>query len=497
MKKLVYKQALYEEAVIQGLTQKSDFRAAFPLGYDLPKETLARWLARFCRVEDYFSKQRRYVNRFCLGADPEFIFTQGAEQRINAYTLGLKQGLAFGSDNNGRLAEVRPYPSRSALEMCASMFATMRWVYLWCPDSRNLAWQCGPYLQQDGLGGHVHFGRKRPTRADEIKALDRINELLMACHIYRQAEVDARQAGDARGQRYGQPGDFRMQRHGYEYRTYPSWLDSPMLAFLIVTLSKLAVHNPSLVRKIQLFKDAVPHMLNLCLYYKDVDDDARLASVILTKFGMPRHLGGDFKERWGLTPTKVEGSLEGITLPDVIPPSEVEIRELFDHLMTGKALAPPAQITPTWKHSLLPKGYKQCIDRVHTVGHKGLGEEIWDLCYHETIRVEFTSRQTGHNDRILTVSRDFASLLPSGWQDERSLVGNLENGDIQINNHFLHEPFNKEFRSLILSGKFPVWDIRTVKEDSIKDWKLQFKVNPKRTDHFTSKVLYVHGRPII
>src|SRR5581483_4609146 len=62
-------------------------------------------------------------------------------------------------------------------------------------------------------------------------------------------EMAERRGGDRLGQHYGMPGDFRLQTHGYEYRTFPSWLDSPALAFISITLAKLCVHCPGLVTR--------------------------------------------------------------------------------------------------------------------------------------------------------------------------------------------------------------------------------------------------------
>lgn len=494
MEKRLYKLALFEEAVTQGLASTKDFRAAFPMGHDVSKEVMARWLAKFRTVDASFS-QTRFVNRFCLGADPEFIFSTPDGDRMDASSLRLKQGLAFGSDNNGRLAEIRPHPNRSALHVCASILATMRWMLITRPATQKYQWQCGPYLQQDGLGGHVHFGRKRPTRTDEIRALDKVNELLMGCNIYRQAEIDARQHGDARGQRYGIPGDYRMQKHGYEYRTYPSWLDSPMLAFLVITLSKLAVHNPTLVNRIRQVGQPLPHLFNLCLYYKDIDDDARIASVLLHRYGMPRHIGGDFKGRWGLGTVNAKGADE-IVLPSSIPASATEVKELFDHLLTGASLALPEAIAPTWKCSALPKGFRPCIELVNTTGRKGLGETIWDLCYNAALPITFVSRQLEDRKQCVRVSSNLASQLPLDWKRSGMQAGSpLETTDeITLNSYHLHEPYDKQLREMILCGSFPIWDIRTVKEDSFTKWRTRCRQGERK---FHSSIVYQQGKPIL
>ena len=58
----------------------------------------------------------RLLNHFKLGADPEFAFLNEGKQH-SAHDFGLRAGLCFGADNNGRLVELRPRASRYAVEV--------------------------------------------------------------------------------------------------------------------------------------------------------------------------------------------------------------------------------------------------------------------------------------------------------------------------------------------------------------------------------------------
>ena len=195
-----------------------------------------------------FSRQKRFVNRFCLGADPEWIFGSREDPglKASAKDFGMKTGCAFGMDSNGRLAELRAYPSRWAVEVVAGIAETLRWVPLAASNTLAYDYVAGAHKTEDSLGGHVHLGRKRPYRADEILALDALNHALAAAGVFPLKEWNYRRS--QRGGRfgYGQDGDIRLQGHGYEYRAFPSWLDSPRQAFLVLTLSKLAVVDPKL-----------------------------------------------------------------------------------------------------------------------------------------------------------------------------------------------------------------------------------------------------------
>ena len=469
------RQAFYKEVVSHGIGDPKEFNQAFPLGHSVPEGKLETWLKRFLNVEHEFHEPKRYINRFKIGADPEFIFTHKPpgeyENRVDALHLGLKQGLAFGADNNGRLAEIRPFPSRSALEVCGSTLSTLRWLYLTSPDSRLYNWCSGAYLHKDGLGGHVHFGRKRPGRADEVRALDALNELLMLLNVYPVKEIVMRQRGDARGQIYGRPGDFRLQTHGYEYRTFPSWLDSPGLAFLTLTLSKLAVSDPELVLHFQQKLSTLNQyrkLLNFLAYYKGLDDDARLAYIMCQR-GLPVHLGGDFRSRWGISGNPAP--LSPALIPLSFPSDPDTNKEMFDHLMSGFGLK--MRIPKWFGPDKLPKGYHMCIARAETVQHKGLGEMIWDICASDEIPLQLRGGRSGFP--ILTISEGLIRHLGRGWRkglpEEFASITDGGKQDVYISASHREGQWFSLTKRLLLNGTLPIWKIGEVKPESYKKWK--------------------------
>jgi hypothetical protein len=166
---------VFREALLKGWTTPGAVR-----GWDsLPTDRLERWFRKlYTPAETPLAVGPRLVNHFSIGADPEFILTDGLS-RLDAKDLMLKAGPAFGADNNGRLVELRPAPSRSALNVLTSLWLAMRWMLVYHPDVAKFGWRSGAFAEGDGLGGHIHYGRKRSLlREREVANLDRITHLL-------------------------------------------------------------------------------------------------------------------------------------------------------------------------------------------------------------------------------------------------------------------------------------------------------------------------------
>lgn len=489
------KAALYKLAIEHGVSRPEEILQYLPLGSSVPQARLDGWLQQLFRLPKSFSSRRRYVNRFKLGADPEFVFgnTQLDEfgrtigsTRINSADLGFAQGPAFGADNNGRLAEIRPYPSRSAVEVVASILCTLRWMALAYPQTLKYEWLSGAFIWEDGLGGHVHFGRKRPTRKEEVAALDQIEEGLVHLGAYSKDQVTRRRQGDARRQIYGALGDYRLQAHGYEYRTFPSWLDSPELAFFTLVVAKLAVQVPSLY----CFKGASTEterarLRNFLAYFKGVDDDARLALMLLDR-GIPQYQKGNFAPRWGIANVPKK-TLHPPIIPPCIRPDTQSVEEVFEYLLNGKPLT--FRIPEiTWSPTKPLQDYQMCLPDTNTIQAKGLGEMIWDLCYHRERPVYFMAGRHQGMDYPLVVSRDLSPVSDRKEQGIRVItVGELCAGQISIAPEWREGQFAPRVRRALLSGAFPVWSVKTCKDDSYKLWQEQTKRGPRK---FAGTVVY-------
>jgi hypothetical protein len=358
------------------------------------------------------------------------------------------------------------------------------------PETLNYKWCCGAYLQEDGLGGHVHFGRKRPHRTDEIRALDLSALALEKLGVFPAAEIGQRRAGDARRQVYGAWGDHRLQTHGYEYRTWPSWLDSPALAFLVLTLSKLAVHDPSLLQGYARDVSWSQYVKNFLSFYKFLDDDARLASLILQR-GFPRHVGGDFKARWGFPMMVTADQAAPLVIPPAIEPTASEVEAVFNHLALGKPMVVTPE-HPTWSPLKPPANYTMCMARAATVNFKGLGELIWDLCFERSLPITILIRER-HQYTPIMVSGDLAKLIPPKYfKSENIRKGTWAGNQIALSEAACTKDAAQTKR-LLTSGIFPVWSVSKVERDSFAQWKKNCPTAVKTKPKFKGVVIYTSG----
>lgn len=428
----------------------------------------------------------RFLNHFSIGADPEFIFMTGGV-REDARHLGLKAGLAFGADNNGRLVELRPEPSRSALSVLTSIWLTMHWLAAYVQNTPNYIWRSGAYAEADGLGGHVHFGRKQDRlREHETRALDRITHLLYTAGCYNRDEGRLR-FRQSQGGHYGHQGDIRPQPHGWEYRTFPSWLDTPWLAYLSLVLGKLAVASEIMPQLVQedglLTSEQARGQIRLILaYFKGLDDDARLAYGILMSRGLPVHVnGGDLKVNWGV----FNGPLfsQKVQLPGVWPTAVPSVpaleRELALAMLEGR-LPEVGALQPTWVPNELPPGYRQLIhDVADTRLMPGVGEWCADVCHHESLNVRVHAMNEG--------ARQFR--FPQAWRNSISQGAmadklaalkvvydftDIGERDIMLGAAHGNIATMLAVRQLLMQYKLlPIWPLSEVKRDSHLTWRKQ------------------------
>jgi Phage phiEco32-like COOH.NH2 ligase-type 2 len=490
---------LLREALLKGWTKVSDVPAAWTS--QLPPGRLDRWYKRLYEAPSGpMPVGARLINHFMLGADPEFVFHNGI-QRYDARELALKAGPAFGADNNGRLCELRPAPSRSALSVLASTWLAMRWMAVFHPSVLDYYWRSGAYFEGDGLGGHVHFGRKRlKLREREVYVLDRVAHLQFVAGIFDREEgrLRVRQAhGAPAGQPYGALGDVREQPHGYEYRTLPSWIDSPWLAYFNLVVSKLVVALPDLVAPLteadaSLTSEQARQQLRMLLaYYSPLDDDARLAFAILTRQGWPTHAKGlDFKANWGLFAAGPLGNRPECSAPrvwpEVVPPTDVEEHELSLSMFEGR----PPELTPlkpSWPIWALPKDYQQVIVLVDTKVAPGLGEFCMDLVVHASSPVNFSN--CGHKRVAFRFpAKSQRAVRETGLQEALSKLGmpcdcTTERNSIQVNatKDFSVEKLLQAQKLIVASKIWPLWHLADVKTTSFEEFQRKKDKEPPRT----------------
>lgn len=508
------------DVVSSGVTDLVGLRKVYPLGWDVPNEKLEKWLRVLFRNPNFDSigmrPQYRLVNHFMLGADPEFVFTTEDNEYYHAENLALKAGRAYGADTNGRLVEIRPAPNRSALAVVGSTLATMRWMMLTAPKTQELEWKCGAYIFRDGIGGHVHLGRKKGRTAHtqfarernvnikpaDIAGLDTLCAMLETINVYPAEQCASRRRGDNFGQLYGQFGDIRLQNHGYEYRTFPSWLDSPWLAFFTLTLSKLVTHDPKLLGKMPNTAPEIKQRIrNLLAYYKGIDDDARICYGALIRAGFPRHVGGDFRARWGLTGYAGQNLSKTVRyVPSKIEPNHRELEELFFHLALQAPLRSGVIPEPTWAPVAPPKGYYLALDQVVTHHVKGIGEMIADMCMHESKVISIAAMQERGGEEAMSITAGLKQMIhPDGLATLRKLLDaqvRVENGRtpiIRVGISWREGKRAELVKRALLSGVFPIWEVKDTGADALEAWELSRKAAPTVRPKQLGKELFTLG----
>src|SRR5581483_10845768 len=500
---------LRKELVRHGVSSLEELKARYPLGCAVDNNKLQAWILKQTAppVIPPLRDKPRLINRFKLGADPEFVIAEASrDRRISAEQLKLHVGQAFGADLNGRLVEIRPKAYRNALKVLGSTLQTLRWLALqpYVHDARG-RWLAGAYQFDDGLGGHVHLGRKRELRkvskflhdknihnaVPEIQALDKLALLLTGLGVFPEGEVKRRRDGDGHGQIYGALGDVRIQAHGYEYRTFPSWLDSPWLAYFVLVLSKLVILDPDLTKQWRVGKSE-NCLQNLLAHYKGRDDDAWLALYAWKQHGLPQHIGGDFKPRWGLN---YPVSQHLAIVPTTMAASKEAINDLYNFLVHKQELK-PTMPTINWEPAALPKDYVLLTDYNRTIGCKGLGDIIWDGCTHITSPVEVSVQ----NNPTISVSSALAAKLSSDWRTTlrniqpsvRLVVFNSNEQHIVLGASYREPREVPITRKLLYSGVFPIWSAKTIQANSFAAWQKTTKQQHK-TKAYEGREIVAYG----
>ncbi len=446
-------------------------------GMPVPPALLQQWMTRFYALPDLELLGGRLVNHFKLGADPEFVFLSTAEMaRKDASSFGLAAGVAFGADNCGRIAELRPHPHRSALAVVASLQSTLKWLAVHKPQTMNYIWRCGAFVEGDGLGGHLHFGRLQGGSLQrETAALDTLMYWLTRVGVYDNEEGRKR----IQGGHYGRLADRRSQKYGYEYRTPPSWLDSPWMAFFYLTLAKLVVYNPSLIQPLAKEMDGWPasafqqRLAALLAYYKGLDDDAAIAYYVLRTQGLPQRVHGDFRAHWGINPG-LENAVRFNVIPDTIPALPQEVAEIKDALL-GRRPPGIVSLEPTWQPFRLPAEYIHTISQCNTYAKPGLGELALKLAHHSAYPL---SLEVGNNgDGVVSISSTLAQKMNF---NSHALLKTLARavyvvkGDrswIGFSKYDFQEKGELLFKILTESGVFPIWDLQKVTPESFGEWQ--------------------------
>jgi hypothetical protein len=308
-----------------------------------------------------YPRTPRLMNRFSLGADPEFVFHDTKGLYVYAENMGLNTRRGFGCDMAGRQAEIRAFPSRFALEVVASIVDSLRWMAYVHPELLSLKWIAPAFNGHDGCGGHIHFGRRRPNRDQEIKTLDATLKSLLSIGVFNTDKFASRKADKKHG--YGLWGDIRLQAHGYEYRTISTELASPWLMYFVLVINKLTLMGGKLLKPGE-------DVVNLLKAFADRDDDAAIALQAFRVWGLPEETEKNFLPNWGINHLAglIPPSLTRYFFPSTIRPEGQTCVEVFDYLVHGATL-PKRTPKPTWEPFELPQDFFEVNVQNHTLGH--------------------------------------------------------------------------------------------------------------------------------
>jgi hypothetical protein len=230
-----------------------------------------------------------YPNQpFQLGADPEFILTRHRHPLIAKKYLPYHREI--GTDlirlSTGKripaLAELRPLPATTSLKLTMRIGQLINLADAYIVDT-SIHFIAGS-MPQHGLplGGHIHFSGITCT-AEFIRCLD--NYLALPLALLETNDPFSRRP------KYGFLGDIRMKHHGgFEYRTLPSWLESPDIALGVLELATFIAVNHTKLRQRPLqqqgVKDAfyLANISQLMPAVKQIWDEIQQHSAIYANF---------------------------------------------------------------------------------------------------------------------------------------------------------------------------------------------------------------------
>ncbi|MHA7583592.1 putative amidoligase domain-containing protein [Paenibacillus vandeheii] len=213
----------------------------------------AMYRAGWKQLQSELDEERQHNAAPILGMDPEFLLVQMPESKIVPASRFLERTGVAGCDSvtiGGRriypVAELRPAPSSEPRELLAHLMRAFAAASRSISD-HSLIWQAGGMPQRGlPLGGHVHFSGVT-LNGELLRALD--NYLALPLAVLQDPR------GSGRRPRYGALGDFRLKSYGgFEYRTLPSFLVSPLVAKGVVALAGLIAKGYQQLRQRPLAK---------------------------------------------------------------------------------------------------------------------------------------------------------------------------------------------------------------------------------------------------
>lgn len=165
---------------------------------------------------------------FTIGCDPELICRRNGQ--FVAANKFFKSNSSFGLDGCNSVAEIRPGFSDSPIDLTAKIYQILEYGHSKVSD---LEFYAGHYQNNFPIGGHTHFSIQ--PLPEIIEALDIVLGSLSNCIDDKEQRHQRQRSG------YGKKSNFRRKPYGFEYRTPGSFLLSPSITLVHLTLAKLTV----------------------------------------------------------------------------------------------------------------------------------------------------------------------------------------------------------------------------------------------------------------
>ena len=142
----------------------------------------------------------------------------------------FKSHSSFGLDGCETTAEIRPGFSESPIDLTSKIYQILDYGHDKAPE---LEFYAGHYVNDYAIGGHTHFSVE--PDGEIIDALDIVLGSLSNCIDDKQQRQKRERSG------YGKKGAYRRKSYGFEYRVPGSFIFSPSVTLVHLTLAKLAV----------------------------------------------------------------------------------------------------------------------------------------------------------------------------------------------------------------------------------------------------------------
>lgn len=195
------------------------------------------------------------MRKITIGADPEFMIITGDGKALPAREIcdDGDNSNHFGRERgqNGYVFELRPDPSTDVFSVIANIRKILRIHMQQYPYLKKCTFTGGHIVETEttgrqtghgsfAVGGHIHIGiiGDLAYELDNDKFRHFLNKIIF--NGFMGVINDKKNHSLRKKIGYGKAGDFRASgEDSLQYKTPPSWLVSPTLAFMFLTLAKI------------------------------------------------------------------------------------------------------------------------------------------------------------------------------------------------------------------------------------------------------------------